>query len=214
MNRITFIIAALLFAAAAQAADAMPPLLADSATLKAPTRVGTPACETPPPAPAAEPPASPAPATTPSAPVAACPAPPAPSAVAACPAPASGPVFEVVAVPVKKRVVVEECYVANVRRTGTYDEVRTRTRKKSVDVVATKLVSEAKFVEVASVSGNSVRLARGVSRSVVPTVKKEIQEYEESYVQPIRYAYTEAVPKTRKVAKYVDDVEIVKKRVR
>lgn len=192
---------------AAVAADSMPPLLADSDMLKSPTKVGVGACEAPPSVAVREP-APPVCAAPP--PVAACPAPP---PVAACPAPRDV-VHEVVAVPTKKRVVVEECYVDNVRRTGTANEVRTRTARKTVEVVDTKMVSEAKIVEVASVSGKSVRLARGVTRSIVPTTRKEVQEYQETYIQPVRFTYTEPVTKTRKVTAYVDDVKLVTRRVR
>lgn len=197
----------LVSASAAVAADSMPPLLADSDTLKAPTKTAVPVCEAPPPVAVCEPapPVCEAPA-----PVVACPA---PAPVAACPAP-RGVVHEVVAVPTKTRVVVEECYVDNVRRTGTANEVRTRTARKTVEVVDTKMVSEAKIVEVASVSGKSIRLARGVTRSIVPTTRKEVQEYEETYIQPVRFTYTEPVTKTRKVTTYVDDVKLVTRRVR
>ncbi|MDR0361421.1 MAG: hypothetical protein LBJ46_01855 [Planctomycetota bacterium] len=203
--------AAFMAAFACTAGDSAPKLLSE---MPVPAVVPAPedgaACPPPPPV-ASPPPAPDCPPAPPACPPAPAPAacPPALSDFKAVQVPVRTTVTEVVAVPVKKRVTVEECYVAHERRTGAYDEVKTRTARRTIEVPSTKMVSEAKMVEVASVSGKSVRLARGVSRSVVPTTRKEVEEFQETYTQPVRFTYTEAVPRTRKVTRYVEEYKTV-----
>lgn len=112
-------------------------------------------------------------------------------------------------VPVKRRVVEEEVYLAHEKRTGTYSEPRTRTARRTVEVPATKMVSEAKILAVKPDYGTATRLARGVNRKVVVTTRKEVQEYEESYTAQVKYDYTVPVTKTRKVAKTVEEYKAV-----
>lgn len=187
-----------LFGSAALAAEVNPPLLCDAADLKAAKTV---AGVCPPPPPVACPPAPPA-------------CPPAPPA---CPEPTTKlvqvpvktTVCEVKTVPVTRRVVEEECYVENEARTATYYEVRTRTKERTIEVPTAKMVSEAKIIEMQSPYGCSTRLARGVSRQIVPSTRKEKEQYEETYQHPVKYNYTEPVVKTRRVTKKVQEYKTV-----
>jgi hypothetical protein len=133
-----------------------------------------------------------------------------------CPPPpalAPAPVVEMRAVPVRRKVVEEECYVVNEKRSLTVDELRTRPAQRKVPVVKTRLVSEAKIYKVASPSGRATRLARGVTRKVTPYQSYDVENFMETYTAQVRQEYTEPVLKTRKVTRYVDEVEYVARRV-
>lgn len=187
-----------LFGSAVLAADTNPPLLCDASDFKAAKASSPQICPPPPPV---CPPAPPA-------------CPPAPTACAApetkvIQVPVKTTVCEVKTVPVTRRVVEEECYVENVTRTGTANEVRTRTKERIIEVPASKMVSEAKIIEMKSPYGNSTRLARGVNRKIVPTTRKEREQYEETYLQPVKYTYTEPVVKTRRVTRKVEEYKTV-----
>ncbi len=182
---------------------------------------------TPAPAPA------PAPVLTASAPVADCPAPAAVDACNVCAAPApvaactltpacSGTasykvkevpvrmvVEEMKLVPVKRRIVEEETYIVQEKRSATYPETRTRTAKRTIEVPDTKMVTEAMIAEVKPEYGKSIRLARGVERNVKVYNRKEVEQYEESYITQVKYNYTVPVAKTRKVTKSVDELKVV-----
>ncbi|MDR1535987.1 MAG: hypothetical protein LBU64_12990 [Planctomycetota bacterium] len=214
-----FLAAALALPAVGRAAE-MPKLLSETPV---PAIAENPDGYCPPP----PPPAAYLPEPEPSAPEAAasdaageeyCPPPPPVATAEYCPPPAAAPrtvvVEELVAVPERRRVVEEECYVVNEKRVEMIDEVRTRAAVRQVPVVKTKQVSEAKIVKVASPSGRATRLARGVSRSVVPYKTTEPEEYTETYLAKVRNEYTEPVLKTRKVARTVDEVKYVTRRVR
>jgi hypothetical protein len=167
-----------------------------------------------------EPPAAPAPAiaAVPAAGEEICPPPPpCPPAIAA---PAvtgrarTVTVTETVAVPARRRVVEEECYVVEEKRTELIDEVRTREAERRVPALRTRQVSEAKIVKVASGAGRATRLARGVSRKVEVYKTTEVEKFTETYIAKVPNTYTVPVIKSRKVPKMVDDVKYVTRRVR
>ena len=117
---------------------------------------------------------------------------------------------EVKLVTVKKRIVEEECYIATEKRTEIINEVRTRTAQRTIQVPSTKMVSTAPIIKVADPGyGTAPRLARGVSRQVVPTMERVKEEYTETYLQPVRNTYEVAVPKTRRVTRHVEELQPV-----
>lgn len=206
LKHLLLIASAIIVAATiAGAAEAAPALLCDQPPTPVVASQDGPACPPPPPAASCPPPP---PVCEPPPPV----CPPPPPVCATPPAPAT--VYEVVAVPVKRKVVEEECYVENVRRTQVVNEVRTRTAYKSVPVFVPKEVSAIKIAKVESRSGNAPRLARTTRRMVVPVEVKKKEAYEETYIVPVRESYTEPVVKTRKVTRYVDDVKMVNRPMR
>jgi hypothetical protein len=119
-----------------------------------------------------------------------------------------------VAVPIKKRVVEEECYVVNETRREMLDELRTRTLVRQVPALKTRMVSEARIVKLASASGRATRLARGVERGVKVYKSHEPEEYTETYSVKVPNVYSVPVTKTRKVTRLVDDVKFVERRIR
>lgn len=158
-------------------------------------------CEAPPPVPVCAP-TPPVCAPTPPA----CPAP----AVKLVQVPVKTVVNECKTVTVKKKVYEEECYVAEEKQTVVVDEVRTRTATRNVEVYVPKTVSEAKIVTVRDPGYGTVpRLARGVSRKVVPVKKYKPEQYEETYVQQVRHTVSVPTVKSRKVAREIEEVQTV-----
>ena len=184
---------------AALAADSNPPLLYESVGItnfKNMSSAMAAACEPPPPM---------------------CPPPPpscqVPSNIASFrvkQVPVKTVIEEICLVPVKKRIVEEECYIATEKRTEVINEVRTRTAVRTIEVPSTKMVSQARIIRVDDPGyGTAPRLARGVSRQVVPTMKRVPEEYTETYLQPVRNTYEVAVPKTRRVTREVEELKSV-----
>ncbi len=129
--------------------------------------------------------------------------------VASCDVPTRGTVNTVKMVPSKRRIVEEETYLVHEQRTGSYPELRTRTAKRTIELPTTKMVTEAKVMHVASETGPSMRLARGVNRKVVVTTRKETQEYQEEYMAQVKYNFTVPIAKKRKVTRTVEDYTAV-----
>ena len=177
------------FAGCVFAADKSAPLLCD---LPCPTPVPAAVCEPPPP------PVAVAPQACEPAPPAPCPA-PAPAAVCTTPAVAVAPmapeptVTEFKVVTKKRRVYEEEEYVVNEKQTVVMNEMRTRPGKLK-----------------------SPRLYRPVTANGAEIHVYKQKPYTESYLHPVKTTYSVPVTKTRKVAKTVEDHEIVpvKKRIR
>ncbi len=189
---------------AAPAADSNPPLLCDAG---APAPAGG-ACPPPPPVCPPPPPvcAPPPPVCPPPPPVCA----PKPEVCKVIEVPVKTCVNEVRTVTVKKKVWDEECYTAEEKRTEVVNEVRTRTARRQVPVTVAKEVSEAKIVTVKDPGYGSVpRLARGVNRKIVPVTRMQTEEYEETYLQPVRHTVSVPVVKTRKVAREVEEVQTI-----
>lgn len=185
------------------------------------------------PAAAPAPVATPAPVVVASSPVADCPAPAPVDACNVCSTPAPVPsctltptcsgsvsykvkevpvrmvVEEMKVVPVKRRVVEEETYVVQEKRSASYPEARTRTKKRTIEVPDTKMVTEVMITEVKPDYGKSIRLARTVDRNVKVYNRKEVEQYEESYITNVKYNYTVPVAKTRKVTKSVEELKLV-----
>jgi hypothetical protein len=233
LGRPALALAILILASLAIGADRQPQLLSRTPALpviaaSGPVESGEGYCPPPPPLPASLPeaddegycPEPPPPASAPAAAAAGaeiCPPPPCPPASAAA-VPAgrarTATVTETVAVPIKRRVVEEECYLVEEKRIEMIDEVRTRQAERRVPALRTRQVSEAKIVKVASNAGGATRLARGVSRKVETYKTTEVEKYAETYIAKVPNAYTVPVIKSRKVSKMVDDVKYVTKQVR
>lgn len=174
----TILVAVLLLTGAAFAREAGPSLL----------------CDVPCPAPVVNP----------------CPAPTPPPAPAVCEAPKPVEVCAPAPKPVEvcepkvrrpraKTVYVNETYTENVTKEGTMNEVRKRIAKRKVPMASTKEVSEVNIIKNRACSGKAPRLARPVTRKVVPITVMVEEEYEETYLHPVKYQYEEPVTKTRKV---------------
>lgn len=118
-------------------------------------------------------------------------------------------VYEVRAVPVKRKIYEEENYVVNETRTETLNEVQTRTATRKVPVASTKEVATVRLDVVDTGSGRSPRLARTLTRKVVPTTVYVTEEFEETVTVPVKRSYTMPVMKTRKVARTVEEVKTV-----
>ncbi len=115
-------------------------------------------------------------------------------------------------VPTRRKVTVEEVYTVDEKHTIMIDEMRTRMAKRKIAVPGHKIVDEVDYVAHTSRSGRSQRLTRSVVARVKPTIRYETEEYEESYIVPVRTTYFVPVTKTRKVTQYVDDFKVVTKR--
>lgn len=112
-------------------------------------------------------------------------------------------------VPVRRQVIEEEKYTEDVTRTAYTMEERTRQAKRKIRVMTEKTVRYVDAKKVRPCSGKAPRISRKLAKKVVPTTKLETEVYEENYTVRVPVTYTEPVEKTRKVIKYVDDVETI-----
>lgn len=175
------LLAAATLVSAARAAEAMPSLLCDAATLKAPTQTAAADC---PPAPCPPAPCPPEPVCAP-APAPACPPPPAPTCAAAPAAQTREAQTTYHIVPVKRKVYEEETYTVNETRTQTIDEVRTKVIK-----------------------AKAPRLARVNRGGEITLAKVKDSDRVEPYVKRVKQQYTVPVTRTRKVAKEIEEYEV------
>ena len=112
-------------------------------------------------------------------------------------------------VPVKRQVIEEETYTENVTHTAYTTEERTRQAQRKIRVADTKRVSYVDARVGKPMSGKAPRISRVIKNKEVPTTRIETEVYEENYVVRVPVTYEEPVEKTRKVVKYVDDVETI-----
>lgn len=127
-----------------------------------------------------------------------------------CATPASKTLVEETrTVPVKRQVIEDETYTENVTHTAYSMEERTRQAQRKIRVADEKRVAYVDAKMGKPRSGKAPRLSRKVQNKMVPTTRIETEVYEENYVVRVPVTYTEPVEKTRKVIKYVDDVETV-----
>lgn len=201
----------LLVAGVAAAADANPPLLCDSDTLKAPTVTASAAgvCAPAPVCPTPAPVCPPAPPVCEAKPAPVCAAPAKTEVCRTVEVPVRRVVNEVKVVPVKKKVYEEECYTVEEKRVQVVDEIRSRVAQRKVKVPTTKVVSDVALEKVQPCEGRSPRLARVVYNKTVPTTVTVTEQYDETYTVPVRTTYSVPVTKTRKVAREVEELKTV-----
>lgn len=215
MKNLLFILVLLVIAGLAVAAD-NPPLLCDTATLKAPTqpaKADTAAvCEP-------APPVCPAPP-----PVATCPTPPAAGGgtllidatgsrgASYCDRvvtrPVTSVVHEVRTVPVKKRIWVDEVYMVNERQTQVINELRRRKAYRVEKYVAAKEVQEAIYKPV-NHQGRAPRLSRRVTDKMTTYEARQKVEYEELVAVPVRQTIMVPTTRTRKVSTQIEELQTV-----
>ena len=104
-----------------------------------------------------------------------------------CSAPVAGELENVYyEVPVRKKIMVEEVYTAEEKRTRIDNEVRTKLIKP-----------------------NSPRVARVVQGNTATVKLHKDLHREKTYIKPVRVVYTEPVTRTRKVVAEVEEMELI-----
>ena len=104
-----------------------------------------------------------------------------------CSAPAAGELENVYyEVPVRKKIVLDEVYTVEEKRTKIEKEVRTKT-----------------------INPNSPRVARVVKGNTATVKLHRDLHREETYIQPVKVVYTVPVTKTRKVTAEVEEMELI-----
>ncbi|MCC8189362.1 MAG: hypothetical protein LIP77_01825 [Planctomycetes bacterium] len=116
---------------------------------------------------------------------------------------------EVRAVPVTRKVQVEEFYVVNEKRTEWVDEERTRTAYRKVPVMVPATKHEVELTLIQPRSGRAPRYVRPVTQKIVPVTTYVKQPYEETYTAKVRHTVEVPVTKTRKVTRNVEEVKMV-----